>query len=98
VRIGDSCGFSGTASVREPECVFLACAGVVVAGGFYLRWAAWGYLNYCVACAAPYIVVPLLFPAKADKVMTAKEPSNHSSVCFILTSGSRGFNTGTALA
>ena len=78
--------------------MFLACAGVVVAGGFYLRWAAWGYLNYCVACAAPYIVVPLLFPAKADKVMREKGPSKHRSMCFILTLGSRGSNTGTALA
>lgn len=44
------------------------CAGVVIAGSFYLRWGAWGYLNYCVACALPYILVPLLSPAAADKV------------------------------
>lgn len=41
--------------------------GVVVAGGFYQRWGAWGYMNYCLACALPYVLWPLLFPAAADK-------------------------------
>ena len=41
---------------------------MVVAGGFYERWGKWGYMNYCVACALPYIAWPLLVPAAADKV------------------------------
>jgi hypothetical protein len=48
-------------------------AGVVVAGGFYKRWGKWGYMNYCVACAAPYVLWPLLFPAAADKVRAGRE-------------------------
>ena len=44
-----------------------ACAGVVVAGGFYQRWGPWGYMNYCLACALPYVLWPLLFPSAADK-------------------------------
>lgn len=42
-------------------------AGVVVAGGFYTRWGPWGYMLYCVACAAPYLAVPLLAPATCDQ-------------------------------
>ena len=44
-----------------------ARAGVVVAGGFYQRWGPWGYMNYCLACALPYVLWPLLFPSAADK-------------------------------
>jgi cycloeucalenol cycloisomerase len=40
---------------------------VVVAGGLYERWGEWQYLSYGVACATPYVAVPLLAPAAADR-------------------------------
>jgi cycloeucalenol cycloisomerase len=50
----------------------IASAGVVVLGSFYQGWGKWGYMNYCVACALPYIVWPLLFPAAADKARSRR--------------------------
>ena len=50
-------------------------SGVVVASGVYERWGKWGYLNYCVACALPYVLVPLFSPSPADRVSPLSPPT-----------------------
>ena len=40
---------------------------MVVVGGYYETWGKWGYMVYCIACALPYIVWPVLYPSESDR-------------------------------
>ncbi|KAK3273965.1 Bifunctional protein GlmU [Cymbomonas tetramitiformis] len=40
--------------------------GIVIGMKEYERWDEWGYMAYCVCCALPYVLYPLLFPFASD--------------------------------
>ena len=46
--------------------VWILSVGVVIALATYEWWGRWGYMIYCVSCAAPYVWYPLAFPLKGD--------------------------------
>lgn len=46
--------------------VWILSVGVVIALATYEWWGRWGYMIYCVSCAAPYVWYPLAFPLQGD--------------------------------
>ena len=41
-------------------------AVVVIATKAFEQWKEWEYMYFCVACAAPFVLLPLVSPAAAD--------------------------------
>jgi hypothetical protein len=48
---------------------WIAAMAYVVATSAYERFDAMGYLLFCGALCLPLVVVPLLFPSKADRAL-----------------------------
>ena len=61
--------------ILKYSAVWILSVGVVIASRAYEWWGRWGYIVYCGACAAPYVVTPLLRPLKGDRT-----PAGASSI------------------
>mmetsp|Transcript_35960 Transcript_35960/g.78453 ORF Transcript_35960/g.78453 Transcript_35960/m.78453 type:complete len:203 (+) Transcript_35960:99-707(+) len=46
---------------------WISTVGVVIATKAFEQWKEWEYMYYCVGCAAPFVLFPLLRPAEADR-------------------------------
>lgn len=64
-RTNPSKAWAETFCLKYSAC-WIASVGVVIATSAYESFGRWGYLAYCGACAAPAVLVPLMFPCGAD--------------------------------
>ena len=54
--------------ILKVSACWITSVGVVISLGTYEWWGRWGYMVYCVTCASPYVLVPLIAPLEGDVV------------------------------
>ena len=52
--------------ILKYSAAWILSVGVVIASRAFEWWGPWGYMVYCVSCAAPYLLYPLARPLPGD--------------------------------
>jgi|TARA_B110000977_G_scaffold191789_1_gene264387 cycloeucalenol cycloisomerase len=58
--------------ILKASACWIASVGIVIYFKMFEWWGRWGYIVYCCGCAAPYVLVPYLYPLQGD-ILTSTE-------------------------